>query len=421
MPEAAAGAKAPQRSGLVAGPELDLAAHALGDGLQCWGPVHGGDSLELVGRGAGPLQVARGQCDFHLRGQKVAPGKPVPGFIGERAPDRCARGLHLALRQAEKCHAGLWVPAHLVRLPERLRGRHEIAQPETDLSELVEGFAGRAHGVRTQLLASVGGLARGIRQRAPETQDAGPVHAAHARESEDALAVAPVARGVSPLASAPVVGEATANVDRVAEDVARGERAEGTAHRGHGSVLEERQPLGHLAFGDQEPPLLLQLKGGQVAVSQARREGVRSASMGESLVRILGQEPACPQQVAVLDRVLLLGEELLGAPYPPVRLRALALGEVVVAQKESQETSTALVTALEIGRVRTLPNRDALVEPPDPLRGLGQQLEILRRQGLHRVGGAQLLEGLAPRMTPERFAAGSKLIVSAVSHRWFAG
>ena len=148
---------------------------------------------------------------------------------------------------------------------------------------------------------------------------------------------------------------------------------------------------------------------------------VRRTGMRQALVRVLGEEAARPQQVAVLDGVLLRGERLLGAPHPPVRLRGLALGEVVVAQKESQETGTAPITAPEIGRVRALPHRDAVVEPADPPRGLGQQLEIRRQQGLCRVGVAQLLEGLAPRVTPERLAAGSNPSVPAVAHRLFAG
>ena len=84
-------------------------------------------------------------------------------------------------------------------------------------------------------------------------------------------------------------------------------------------------------------------------------------------------------------------------------------------------TPLAPITALEIGRVCALPYRDAAVEPADPPRGLGQQLEIIRRQGLRRVGVAQLLEGLTPRMTPERLAAGSNLVVPAVAHPLFAG
>ena len=88
-----------------------------------------------------------------------------------------------------------------------------------------------------------------------------------------------------------------------------------------------------------------------------------------------------------------------------------------VAQKESQETGTAPITAPEIGRVRALPNRDAVVEPADPPRGLGQQLEVLRRQRLRQVDGAQPLERLAPRVTPERLAARGKLVFPAVPHR----
>src|SRR5438034_595532 len=96
------------------------AGAALACRFQRGSPVHGGDGLELVGRGAGPVEVPRGQRDVHLSRQEVASGEPVAGFVGERAPDRRAGGLHLALRQAEKRQAGLRVPAHLVRLPERL-------------------------------------------------------------------------------------------------------------------------------------------------------------------------------------------------------------------------------------------------------------------------------------------------------------
>jgi len=53
-------------------------------------------------------------------------------------------------------------------------------------------------------------------------------------------------------------------------------------------------------------------------------------------------------------------------------------------------------------------------------RGLGQQLEILRRQGLRQVGTAQLLERLAPRVTLERLAASGKLVFPAVSRRLFS-
>ena len=90
-------------------------------------------------------------------------------------------------------------------------------------------------------------------------------------------------RGVGPLGGAPVVGEPAAHVDCVAEDVVRGERSKGAAHLGHGRVLEESQPAGYLALGDQEPASLLQRQGGQV---EARRKFVRSAGVGESLIRI---------------------------------------------------------------------------------------------------------------------------------------
>src|SRR4029453_5710106 len=166
----------------------------------------------------------------------MAPGEPIAGFVGKRAPDCRARGFYLALCQAEKREAGLRTPAHFVAPPEGPPGRREIAQPQADLAELVKGLAGRVRVVRTQLFAGAGRFARGVGQRAPETQDPGPGHAAHARDSEDALTVAPLLRGVGPLAGAPVVGEPTAGIDGAAEDVACGVRAEGPPHRGHWGV-----------------------------------------------------------------------------------------------------------------------------------------------------------------------------------------
>ncbi len=136
---------------------------------------------------------------------------------------------------------------------------------------------------------------------------------------------------------------------------------------------------------------------------------------------VLGEEATRPQQMSVLDRVLIRLEEPLGPPYPPVPHRALALGEVVVAHQEGDEAGTSPIALGEIRGVSTVPHRDAVVEPADPLRGLGQQLEILRRQRLRSVGAAQLLEGFAPRVTLERLAAGGKLVFRVAPHWLFSG
>ena len=86
-----------------------------------------------------------------------------------------------------------------------------------------------------------------------------------------------------------------------------------------------------------------------------------------------------------------------------------------------QTTNYAGLTPGEIGGVSTVPHRDAVVEPTDPLRGLGQQLEIRRRQRLRSVGAAQLLEGFAPRVTLERLAAGGKLVFRVAPHWLLSG
>jgi hypothetical protein len=69
LPPTAAGAKGPHRSGFVSRRELDLAAHALRGRFHRGRLIRGGDGVELVSRGARAVEIARGQADFHLRGQ----------------------------------------------------------------------------------------------------------------------------------------------------------------------------------------------------------------------------------------------------------------------------------------------------------------------------------------------------------------
>jgi hypothetical protein len=99
-----------------------------------------------------------------------------------------------------------------------------------------------------------------------------------------------------------------------------------------------------------------------------------------------------------------------------IRLEAVIAREVVVTHQEGDEASTSPIALGEIGGVSTVPDRDAVVESADPLCGLGQQFEILRRQRLRSVGASQLLESLAPRVTLECLATGGKLVLPAVPH-----
>src|SRR5262249_7738570 len=159
LPQTTARAETPQRSGLFACRDLDLAAHALRGRVQRGGRVHVSDGLELIDRGAGPVEVAGGQCDLHLRGQELAPGEWVSGVVAAARFARRGSRLGLPLRSGEKRQAGLRISAQLVRLPESLSGRRKLTQPETDLPELVEGLTACAHRVRAQLLAGIRGLA----------------------------------------------------------------------------------------------------------------------------------------------------------------------------------------------------------------------------------------------------------------------
>jgi hypothetical protein len=420
LPAATARAKRPLRGRLVAGRELQAPARAQRGRLEGGCGVHGGDGVELVGGGARGRMIAGGDRDLHLRGQQVAPCEPIARIVSERAADRRARGIDLLLGEAEEREAGLRIASELVRLPERLFGFPEIAEAEANLAELVERLAGGADGVGPQLLTGVGRLARRVCERAAQPHDTGPVHATDAGEAEDALPLAPLVRGVGPLAGPPVVGEPPAHVDRVAIDDAGRVRAEVTAYRDHRGLLEQSQALGHLAFRDQKSPELLKLQRGEIAIVEARREVMRGSRVRERLVEILRDKATRPQQVAILDRVPLRLEQALGAPHPSARQRALPLREVIVGEKDRHESGAPPVAPLEIRRVSTLTRSDGIVEPADPVGGVCQAFEVCGFEPLDRCGRAELLEGLVPCVTPQRVPPGRHAIVDVILHRLHA-
>jgi hypothetical protein len=147
-PPAAAGAKAPSAPASSPAASWDLAAHARGGRCRRGSSVRGGDAVELVGRGAGPVEVSRGQGDVHLRGAGAGFGTRAgePDATSKRSRDSSATALRIAVRAA--CP----LPSARRRSDKRGGGSRpiscaclnassaadEFAQSEADLPELVD-------------------------------------------------------------------------------------------------------------------------------------------------------------------------------------------------------------------------------------------------------------------------------------------
>ena len=159
----------PLGAGLVSGGDLELAPRAERRCFHCPRAVGGGGVFQLVHGAPGRLDIARGERDLDLSRQELGSSEAVTRVIGERSSDRGARGLHPALGQAEQGETGLRIAAQLVRLPEGLLGRREIAESESNLSELIERLRRGPDSVRTQLLTRLRRLAGGISERPPQS------------------------------------------------------------------------------------------------------------------------------------------------------------------------------------------------------------------------------------------------------------
>ena len=82
-------------------------------------------------------------------------------------------------------------------------------------------------------------LLLGLRERAPQSLDLGPVHTAHPGEPVDRLTVAPGRCRLGPLSGALPVGDVCVDRDHQAVDLSRCEGPELTVDRRHGGLLDQ--------------------------------------------------------------------------------------------------------------------------------------------------------------------------------------
>ena len=112
-----------------------------------------------------------------------------------------------------------------------------------------------------------------------------------------------------------------------------------------------------------------------------------------------GDEQHAPRRDRYVGSQLL--DDALRACHPPARLRHLAAqhqGERRPARAQRRPVGTTGTQVLGVG---PLPGPDAVLVPPDQVRGHGEHLELVRVEVLSRVGEQRV--HLEPRVPSERF------------------
>ena len=143
-----------------------------------------------------------------------------------------------------------------MRLRERLLGAVEVADPETDLPDLMEAHSrDRQFAEREQLLHRVASLELRLRECSAEADDLRAAHPAVAREATDGLPLAPSGRRFGPLPGTLVVREVSAQDDRHAVDVAGRARGELSPDRRDGGFVDQQHALFDLRLRDVGHPL----------------------------------------------------------------------------------------------------------------------------------------------------------------------
>ena len=350
-------------------------------------PIGLGDLVELVERLAGGVEVAGGDRDVDEHREQRRPGQPVRPRVLQAAADDRHRGVDAALRQAQQGEPAARSAAQLLGSGERLLGPVELAQPAADVADLGVGRRAVDQVAADQLLAGPRRLPLRLGQRPPPLEHDGPVHPADAREDGERVLLRPAHRGLGPLGGPVEVAELLAGADEAAVHLAGRVRAEpaldGEQHR----LVEVAHALGDVALVDQHAALGLEGLGLEVGRPQRAAEldhlrrrapAARSRSPAPCAVSASrsSSAPCSTHSGSVVERSP-------GPPQPPAGDRRPGHEAVVLVQPHRALPGPALVAELVVGPVGELAGRDAVVEAPEPPRGLGQQvgpLGLVRRR-----------------------------------------
>jgi hypothetical protein len=244
-------------------------------------------------------------------------------------------------------------------------------------------------------------LLKGIRERALELQDLGPVREAPTGEGDEVgLARAPRREGGRPFPRTAHLVGIVARQDHAAVDDPGDDR--GQLARGHGNhrFVEQPQPLVEAPELDQDLALLMGGKSEQVGIAEALPDRGSVAGGGGSRLPVaacLLLECGRKQKVAALDSVAAVAlEQPPGAPQPAARAADLPVAREGHTDPECAAEGGELLARVQVSAMRALERVAVLGFAAEHVRGGGEQLEVLGSERIRPIRGRERLMCFRP-------------------------
>ena len=204
------------------------------------------------------------------------------------------------------------------------------------------------------------------------------------------------------------VDELVARVEQPAVDGTRPHRLQTVRERREHGLVEQREPFGHARLLHQDAALEEGAERDQRVVVEAPTELLHPPGARTGGVEVTPHERGHleVERVAVLGPFVLVGEQAQGSGLPAVGLGAVTPQTEEDRGHERRERGTAPVAVGEVELVGALVGGDGFVGTTDPVRGVGQQIDLGRAERLARAQG---VVGLLPRTSFVRLEAGFEI------------
>ena len=396
------------RSGRVALGVLHPSSSERGTGDEGLALEASRDEFQLLGGGSGPVDVPDGDLDLDLRLEQRRPLQRSVrwAFLGghphralERIPNGGGRSVRVALGQSHQRENRLGVPPGAVCRQQRLLRSGEVSLVQSDPAELVQRPPELPSQVETQLVAGHQGLVLRLVVRTAQPEDLRTVDPAAAMEAPDGACLAPTLHRVSPLLSHLVLGETLQRAHELAEDDPRRERIELPGHGCDPSLVEQRQPLLHVAIEDEQSGLCHPSDGARRRIPHRTDVDGTPGPLVRTR-RVTSQDPLVGphhREPSVRGRVLLAVEQSLGACQPPPHgCHEGGVEEQMHRQANGRTCRRNLLPGLRARGIGALPRLDGHIEMTGGVGDLSQNRQIGGADQAVGVRAHEEVEGLLP-------------------------
>lgn len=239
--------------------------------------------------------------DLHRRLQKGSPAQLAVGRqllrahrghgLRQRLPDGPRRLLQPAQTGEQQRRPGLHIPPGLAGGSQRFLGARVIAPAQPDASQLGQRPAELQAQVRPQLVARPHRFGLGLGGRTPEPQELRPVHAAPPAEAAQGFGGPPPFHDRGPVLGPVVQRQALVGTDQFAVHDAGRDRVQLTRQDRSSRLVEQGEPLRHLALEDQAAPFGEASHGNGRPFPNRRPDRYRPAGTPPCGLVVAGEEP----------------------------------------------------------------------------------------------------------------------------------